>query len=77
LKLSLHYRIVPRELSKVLSVAEAIELQVFAKHETLDPVSWEQTAHLIRTILAGIPHEEGAIMPDVDELMPTIPWDED
>jgi hypothetical protein len=73
----LHYRIVPRELSKVLSVAEARELQVFAKHETLDPVSWEQTAHLIRTILAGIPHEEGKSLPDIEDLMPTIPWGED
>jgi hypothetical protein len=57
-----------------LSVAEAIELQAFARHETLDPVGWEQTAHLIQTIMASGPRPADFKVPPIEDLTPTEPW---
>lgn len=49
---------------------------VYARHETLDPVGWEQTAHLLRILYAGR-LAEGDAIPPLRDFMPVDPWPDD
>lgn len=65
----------PRLLAQWLSVEEARELQVYALHETLDPVGWEQTAHLLQAHAAAVALA-GERVPAAEEFRPGLHWDD-